>query len=50
VLAFRGPFILAGAFLGAAFEVVLLVLLLLFAILYAYFPHFQVKTGNYCFV
>jgi hypothetical protein len=50
VLACLGPFIFAGAFLGAAFVVVLVVLLLVFAISHLYFLHFQVKTGNYCFI
>lgn len=47
VLACRGPFILAGAFLGADFVVVLVVLLLVFAISLLYFLHNQLKTGIY---
>jgi hypothetical protein len=45
VLACLGPFILVGAFLGAAFVVVLVVLLLIFAISHLYFLHNQLKTG-----
>ena len=46
VLACLGPFIFAGAFLGAALVVVLVALLLVFAISHLYFLHFQVKTGK----
>jgi hypothetical protein len=43
-MACRGPFILAGAFLGAAFGVILVVLLLVFAISHLYFLHNQLTT------
>jgi hypothetical protein len=44
VLACLGPFIFAGAFLGAAFVAVLVVLLLIFAISHLYFLHNQLTT------